>query len=113
MKADLETEEVQIDACVAAAAVGTDVNSAAAGNVVNVEIFNDDDYDKKQEKFTENELFEVQVSSGQVESMPGEVILEVRPQYCSFSSQGLAEKLKNMKLDVTCLPWVAILHRRV
>ena len=39
--------------------------------------------------------------------MPGEVIVEVRPQYCEFSSRGLAERLKKMNLHVTCLPWVA------
>ena len=114
-QANLETEKVEIDATekeeidttAAAVEVVTEVYSATNGNVVNDEICNDNDYEKKQKRVTENELLEAHVTAGQVEAMSGEVILEVRPQYCDFSSRGLADKLKNMKLDVTCLPWVA------
>ena len=55
----------------------------------------------------DNELLEVVVKAGQVEAMPGEVMVEVRPQYCEFTSRGLAEKLKKMNFELTCLPWIA------
>ena len=55
----------------------------------------------------ESELLEEVSTAGQFGITPGEVTMEVRPQYCTFSSQGLKEKLRKMGLFETCLPWVA------
>ena len=76
---------------------------------VNDELCNDKDYEKEQETETQTkrELFDVQVTAGEIEALPDEVILEVRPQYDKFDSKLLAERLKQMKLNVLCLPWVA------
>ena len=47
------------------------------------------------------------VQGVRVETLPGEKILEVRPQYCKFSEHELANKLSLMGFELVCLPWVA------
>ena len=106
-KAD-KTEIVTSDATsdVSKIEAKVDEHSAVKAFIVNDEVCKDSEYDEKQSE-KETELFEVQVKAGQIVTNLGEVIMEVRPQYCQFSSQGLAEKLKKMNLELTCLPWVA------
>ena len=43
-----------------------------------------------------------------VEAKAGEILIEVRPQYCEFSDKELAMKLtKHVGFRLLCLPWVA------
>ena len=82
-------------------------DDVTTGIVVTDELCSDTDYVQIAEQVSEKELLEVQSVVGQVETKPGEVVVEVRHQYCVFSCRGLSEKLKNMNLKLTCLPWVA------
>ena len=91
-----------------------DVNAVTAFHVVD-EICNDVAYENEQEKEidddinleTVTELLEATVKGGKVEPKGGEVILEVRPQYSKFSARELADRLKQMGLELVCLPWIA------
>ena len=54
------------------------------------------------------ELSTVSLKEGFVRREVGEIVLEVRPQYCKFDEKELAEKLgKHVGLKLLCLPWVA------
>ena len=87
--------------------------AATAFEVVD-EVCNDKTYENKQDKSEEDlepekvtELFDATFEEGKVITNPDEVILEVRPQYCAFSAQDLASRLKQMGLELVCLPWIA------
>ena len=79
------------------------------------EICNDEAYENEQEKEKDDELkvdavtelFEATIKGGKVEPKEGEIILEVHPQYCEFSASELAKRLKQMGLELVCLPWIA------
>eukprot|EP00092_Neocalanus_flemingeri_P056829 GFUD01067416.1.p2 GENE.GFUD01067416.1~~GFUD01067416.1.p2 ORF type:complete len:146 (+),score=26.37 GFUD01067416.1:303-740(+) len=53
------------------------------------------------------ELLKAAEKGEKIGKSPGEIILEVRPQYCTFSEHDLADKLISMGLELVCLPWVA------
>ena len=121
MEAELETlvneETFDNDADEADKTIATEkANDKTNGNddkiavvttfVVNDIVCDDKTYATKLD-VEQSELLEVLSVAGQVGTSPGEVTMEVRPQYCTFSSQGLAEKLRKMGLFVSCLPWVA------
>ena len=56
----------------------------------------------------EKELFEATEKGNVVEAKSGEIIIEVRPQYCEFSEKELATKLtKHVGFRLVCFPWVA------
>ena len=87
--------------------------AATAFEVVD-EVCNDKTYENKQDKSEEDlepekvtELFDATFEEGKVVTNPDEVILEVRPQYCAFSAKDLASRLKQMGLELVCLPWIA------
>ena len=55
-----------------------------------------------------DELSPVKLKEGFVRREAGEIVLEVRPQYCKFDEKELARKLvKHVGLDLLSLPWVA------
>ena len=107
VKAGNENEDVTNDSVNANVNVMKVNDDGTTGIVVTDELCSDTDYVQITEQVSEKELLEAQAVAGQVEAKPGEVVVEVRPQYCVFSSRGLSEKLKNMNLKLTCLPWVA------
>ena len=77
------------------------------------EVCNDETYENNQDKSEgdtiekNNELLDAIFKEGKVVTNAEEVILEVRPQYCKFSAKDLASRLKQMGLELVCLPWVA------
>ena len=107
VKAGNENEDVTNDSVNENVSVMKVNDDGTTGIVVTDELCSDTDYVQIAEQVSEKELLEAQAVAGQVEAKPGEVVVEVRPQYCVFSSRGLSEKLKNMNLKLTCLPWVA------
>ena len=63
---------------------------------------------KDAEKSEEEELLEATEKGNLVEAKAGEILIEVRPQYCEFSDKELALKLtKHVGFRLLCLPWVA------
>ena len=88
--------------------------AATAFEVVD-EVCNDKTYENKAEKSEEDieptekvtELVHATFENGKVVTNHGEVIIEVRPQYCEFSAKDLASRLKQMGLELVCLPWIA------
>ena len=63
---------------------------------------------KDAEKSEEEELLEATKKGNLVEAKAGEILIEVRPQYCEFSDKELALKLtKHVGFRLLCLPWVA------
>ena len=56
-----------------------------------------------------DELSPVKLKEGFIRREAGEIMLEVRPQYCKFDEKELASTLlKHVGLDLLCLPWVEI-----
>ena len=54
------------------------------------------------------ELSVVKQKEGFVRKEAGEIVVEIRPQYCKFDEDELADKLgKQMGLELLCLPWIA------
>jgi hypothetical protein len=55
-----------------------------------------------------SELSEATGKGGTVEANSGEILIEVRPQYCVFSDKELANKLTmHVGFKLLCLPWIA------
>ena len=54
------------------------------------------------------ELLPVNLKEGFVKREEGEILIEVRPQYCKFDEKELASKLvKHVGLELLFLPWIA------
>jgi hypothetical protein len=105
VKAGNENEDVIYDSVNENVNVMKVNDDGTTGIVVTNELCSDSDHVQISERVSEKELLEAQAVAGQVETKPGEVVVEVRPKFCVFSSRGFSEKLKNLKM--TCLPWVA------
>ena len=109
-----ETEEV---ASITGNVTESEEQSKDTDNVfdVNDEIIGDEAYenelvnsDVETKKSSPNELTAVEAKAGIIEASPGEILVEVRPQFCKFNEQELAGRLiTNVGLKLLCLPWVA------
>ena len=53
------------------------------------------------------ELLYATFKEGTVVTNYGEDILKVHPQYCTFSAEDLAPRMKQTGLELACLPWIA------